>query len=298
MKRISVSTMAVLMLLSGITSAHSYHSAFRWRIRYSPYAFSHKNPSGLVCGVLRYSPYAFSEKNPTGLAPYYLRYSPYAFSCSNPSGLVPDYYRYSPYAFSHKNPSGLISDYCWSYYWPYYYYPNAYSRTISDLVDRTANSRCCVYRHDDSNRLCETKVSYEEKAIIRRERAKWAAEYANKMKMIREKDGKEIIYNYLKNNAIEDFEVDRLLKIGSKTISINFVFKDKNIIIKYWNPEEIKALMQQSGYKKIYYEQYEQQWKDFCKKHEENGGKVYQIESADKQEILSKLSLYMGLIEG
>ena len=298
MKRISVSTMAVLILLPGITSARSYRAAVRWRIRYSPYAFSHKNPSGLVCGVLRYSPYAFSKKNPTGLVPYYLRYSPYAFSRGNPFGLVPDYYRYSPYAFSHKNPSGLISDYCWYYYLPYHYYSYAYSRKRSGLVDCNANSCSRVCSCDSSNRSYGNKVSYREKTIARRERTKSATEYANKMNMIREKDGKEIIYKYLKNNDIEDFEMDRLLKIDNKTVSVNFVFRDKNIIIKYWNPQEIDSLTQQTGYKKTFYEQYEQQWKDFCKKHEENGGKVYKIESVDKQEILSKLSLCMELIEG
>ena len=118
------------------------------------------------------------------------------------------------------------------------------------------------------------------------------------MSTLREKDGMQIIYNYLKSNNINDFEMDRLFKVNNKTVSVTFIFRDKNIIIKYWNPEEIQSLLQQPDYKKTYYEQYKQQWVESCQKHEENGGKVYQIESVDKEEILSKLSLYQELTEG
>jgi hypothetical protein len=92
--------------------------------------------------------------------------------------------------------------------------------------------------------------------------------------------------------------MDRLLAIDNKTISVNFVLRKKNIIIKYWNPEEIQSLIQKPEYKRSYYEQYAQQWKDLCKKHQEKGGKIYLIESADRNEILNKLSLCQELTEG
>ena len=125
-----------------------------------------------------------------------------------------------------------------------------------------------------------------------------ATEHAKKRSMLREKDGMQIIYSYLKSNSIDDFQIDRLFKVENKTVSVNFVFRDKNIIIKYWNPEEIRSLLQQSGYKKTYYEKYLKQWNELCQKHEDKGGKIYQIESADKEEILSKLSLCRELGEG
>jgi hypothetical protein len=273
MKRISIFTISILMLASGISNAISRHVPYRFRTRYSPYAFSYKHPSGLICGELEYSPYTFSHKHPSGLIPYYFRYSPYAFSQGNPSGLIPYYYRYSPYAFSPGNPSGLISDYCSSYFVPYAYY-TSFSGSIN----------CCPNNRRLSTAQRETKVR--------------TTEYAKKMNMLREKDGMQIIYNYLKNSNINNFEMDRLFKAENKTVSVNFVFRDKNIIIKYWNPDEVRNLMQQSGYKKTYCEQYQQQWKDICKKHEEKGGKVYHIESADKEEILNKLSLCLETIEG
>jgi len=295
MKRISMSTIVLLMLVSSATTARSYRVPDRFRVRSSPYAFSYKHPSGLISGVLEYSPYAFSHKYPSGLVHYHLRYSPYALSRENPSGLVPYYFRYSPYAFSHKHPSGLVSDYC--YYYPYDYCFRTDNCKNSDLVD--CNTNCCphVYSHNNPDGPNYTKNYYRENTNAQRQKAKRATVYGNKIKAIRKKDGMHIIYSYLKNN-IDDFEMNRLFKVNSKTVSVNFIFKDKNIIIKYWDPEEIRSLLQQSGYKKTYYEQYREQWKDFRQKHEEKGGKIYQIDSADKQEILNKLSLYHELIEG
>ncbi|MBU3923749.1 MAG: hypothetical protein KJ592_02435 [Nanoarchaeota archaeon] len=58
---------------------------------------------------LKYSPYAFSFDNPSGLVSEDARYSPYVFSFDNPSGLVSNDARYSPYAFDHKS-SGLVVD--------------------------------------------------------------------------------------------------------------------------------------------------------------------------------------------
>jgi hypothetical protein len=288
MKRISVFTIAVFMLSIGITSsiAYSYSVPDRFRARYSPYAYSSKHTSGLISGELESNPYAYSIKNPSGLAPYYLSYSPYAFSTRNTSGLVPYYFRYSPYAYSSQNPSGLISEYYAYYYAPRDFYLRPYDYESFKKAD-------CYY--DCPAQSNNTKYYYRQTSSAKRERT---TTYANKMNMLREKDGMQIIYNYLKSNNINDFEMDRLFKVDNKTVSVSFIFRDKNIIIKYWNPEEVSSLLEQPGYKKTYYEQYKQQWAEFCQKHEENGGKVYQIESADKEDILNKLSLYQELGEG
>ncbi|OHB60012.1 MAG: hypothetical protein A2167_03785 [Planctomycetes bacterium RBG_13_46_10] len=286
MKRISVFTVAVLMLSPGITSAITYRYCIpdRFRVRYSPYAYSSTNTSGLISGELEYSAYAYSFKNPSGLVPYYYRYSPYAFTHRNPSGLIPHYYRYSPYAYSTQNPSGLVSEYYTYRYIPRYYYHGSYNCESSN-------------KYESPNRSNNTGCYYGQTAYIG-ERTTRTSDYIKKMSALREKDGMQIIYNYLRNNNINNFEMDRLFKVDNKTVSVTFIFRDKNIIIKYWNPEEIQSLQQQTDYKKTYYEQYKQQWTDFCRKHEENGVKIYQIESADKEEILSKLSLYQELAEG
>jgi len=173
----------------------------------------------------------------------------------------------------------LISESCSYHYFPYDYYPYAYNSKSSGLVDCDTN----FYRD-----------AYSYKPAVKPRLAPCSTQ--SPKRGYNDSDGKEIIYGYLKSNNIDDFDVDRLLKIHNKTISVNFVFRDKNIIIKYWNPEEIQSLMQQAGYQKSYYQKYEQQWKDFCREYKEKGGKVYQIESSNKEEILNKLSLYRELL--
>jgi len=298
MKRISVFTVTVLMLSPSITNAITYRTPGYFHIRYSPYAFSSKNPSGLISSELKYSSYALSRKNPSGLVPRYLRYSPYALSSKNPTGLVPFYFRYSPYALSSKNPSGLISDYYSFYFFPYDYPFYFRGCKASGLGDCSAN--CCpnVCSNESSSRSNDTRYYYEQTSSIQRERTRMATEYAKRRSILREKDGMQIIYSYLKSNSTDDFQIDRLFKVENKTVSVNFVFRDKNIIIKYWNPEETRSLSQESGYKKTYYEKYLKQWNELCQKHEDKGGKIYLIESADKEEILSKLSLCRELTEG
>jgi len=268
MKRISVFTIVMLMLVPGISKARTryYGISVRFRTRHSPYAFSHKHPSGLIDGDLQYSPYAVGHY-PGGLAPYWLRYS--------------------PYAFSNKHPSGLISDHGYYYYLPYGYYPYVYRYRYPGPVDCNPHSYSTSdYEH--ANPSNGTRNSHEEKLRAHR----------NRINMVRQNDGKEIIYNYLKNKNIDEFQVDRIFSVDNKTVSVNFVFRDKNLIIKYWNPEQLQALLQQPGYKRNFYEKYEQTWMDLYEKHKQAGGKVYHIASANREEILNKLSLCSELNEG
>ena len=85
MKRISL----IIALLVLVPAASQARHSQRYRIRYSPYAFSYHN-SGLIPGGIKYSPYAFTPSN-SGLVYEGTRYTPYAFSYHNP-GLVVDYY--------------------------------------------------------------------------------------------------------------------------------------------------------------------------------------------------------------
>jgi hypothetical protein len=93
-----------------------------------------------------------------------------------------------------------------------------------------------------------------------------------------------------KGNNI-DFRTDKVFQIAGRTVSVDFVLKDRNIIIKYWNPVEILSLQEQPGYRKNYYEQYLASWKDFCGQYQRAGGKIHQIVSADTEVIVAKLPL-------
>lgn len=93
MKRISILTIVVLLAATSLAQARRYGYGRRCgynrdRVRWSIHT------QGLISGDLYYSPHASGFDN-TGLVPYWVRYSPYAFSFKHPSGLVNDYASYT-----------------------------------------------------------------------------------------------------------------------------------------------------------------------------------------------------------
>ena len=258
MKRISMLAIAILTIVPSVTKGYYYFgyvSSIRYRTRWSPYVH------GLISGDVHYSPYAYKYGH---------------------SGLVSDDVRYSPYAFSYKHPSGLISDH--GSYSPRHvlYYIN------SGLVDCDARRSSYAFRHNPSNPSDKMKQSYEKRLRARRTIIEKSKRDRRKINMTRQKGREEIICGYLKSKNI-DFKTNRFLKIDDKTVSVDFLLKDKNIIIKYWNPEEIQSLAQQPEYKRLFYEKYKESSSSFCEEYKKAGGKVYQIESANEREILARL---------
>ncbi len=276
MKRISLLTIVMLMVASGVAKANIYgYSSLRNRVRWSPYAFSHKR-SGLVSGYLRYSPYAFNHKNP--------------------SGLIDEYARYTPYAFSHKN-SGLVYD-SYSRSYPAYYAPYYRIQRAPVVVVHSVRQPPCAPNYKYSQSSSKANNSYQEKLIARRQRIKQLRDSRKQINMAKAKDAKEIICRYLNSKNIDDFEMTGILRIDGKTVNINFLLRDKNIMITYWDLDEVQSLVQQTGYKRNYLEKHEQEWKNLCKKYTQTGGKVYPITSADENEILVKLMLCPELNDG
>ena len=266
MKRISILAIVMLAIAPGVTKARSYCPP-RYRVRWSPYA------SGLISGDVYYSPYAYQYGH---------------------SGLVPGNFRYSPYAYGYKR-SGLVAD-PWGefgYYPSTIYYDTCYYSSVAD---------CGAYRSSDalsqkSSYMDETQASYEEKLEARKERLRKLRQSRQEKYMMRAKDGKEIISAYLKIKDI-DFRTNRIFQIENKTISVDFLLKDRNIIIKYWNPVEILSLEKQADYRRDFFKRYLESWKDFCGKYQGAGGKIYQIISADTEEIITKLLLCPELSDG
>lgn len=266
MKRISMLAIAMLTIVPSVTKGYycSYVSSIRYRTRWSPYVH------GLISGDVHYSPYAYKYGH---------------------SGLVSDDVRYSPYAFSYKHSSGLISDH--GSYSPHHvlYYIH------SGLVDCDAHRSSYAFRHNPLNPPGRMKKTHNEKLKARRAIVEKSKRDRRKINMTRQKGREEIICRYLKSKNI-DFKTNRFLKIDNKTVSVDFLLEDKNIIIKYWNPEEIQSLAQQPEYKRLFYEKYKESSSSFCEEYKKAGGKVYQIESANEREILARLMLCHKLNDG
>jgi hypothetical protein len=218
---------------------------------------------------------------------YNLRYSPYA------SGLIPYGVRYSPYAFSHGH-SGLICDYSVHgfNYAPYVVVSS--TGCGPGVVGRKAVQCCRTVSHGCSGPAGNMRSIRESKLRARKERLERLREAADQTKVMRESDGKEIIYSYLKSKNL-NFRMNRLLKIESKTLSAEFLLQDKSLIIKYWNPDEIE---QQAGYREGICEKYQEKWRNLSQEFVANGGKIYEINGANKEEILSKLDLCSQLHGG
>jgi hypothetical protein len=270
MKRISLlTTIVILASVPCLTKARSYFPV-RYRTRWSPYA------SGLVTGDVYYSPYAFRVGH---------------------NGLVPGNVRYSPYAFGIKR-SGLVADPWWPYGFRFNYALDYQACRPSAAVGCSAPRPCQTSMRESLDLLDKMKSYNEEKLAARIERIEKRRESNKQINMGKGKDGKEIIYGYLKSRNIDDFEMKRLFKVNNKTVSVSFLLRDKNIMITYRDLGQVQSLLQQSGYKSNYYVRHEQAWRKFAQKYKQAGGKVYQITSADKEEILAKLMLCPELSDG
>ena len=259
MKRISILTMVLLVVGPSVAKARHYGLA-RYRTRWSIHTQS------LISGDVRYSPYAFKYGH---------------------SGLVPGDVRYSPYAFSHKN-SGLVTD---GWYGPYGYpyTPVGLSCPAADAAD------CDTYGSCGDSAPDEAQVTYAQKVRARKRRVAQLEQSRRQANATVQADAKQIISDYLKGRNI-DFRTNRVLCIDGKTISVDFLLKDRNIIIKYWDPAETLAVEQKAEYKRISYERYLASWKDFAGEYQESGGKIFQIISCEPDEILARLTDYHELI--
>jgi len=296
MKRISVLLLVLSAATTSVVEASYYHVPLRYQIHYSPYALSYHN-SGLVPGGVVYSPYAASYHS-SGLVPESVHYSPYAASY-HISGLVSESVRYSPYALSYHN-SGLISDSCVAYapcYFPYFScYPGGVQYAEYQCAQLSFTRNCPALRTDCGGTSDDWAPAVGE--VSRQAKRQQIQESREKLRALRKDDAAEVIRNYLQSKNIQDFDMDQLLKINNRTVSVDFVLRDRNIVIKYWNEEAIEALANEPEYKRSYYKNYKKDWEQICAKYEKNGDKVYFITGSDSQGITTLLKLCTDLEAG
>jgi hypothetical protein len=276
MKRISVFTIAILVTLPVVAKACYYYPfATRHRVRWSPYTHS------LVYGDVQYSPYAYKYGS-SGLVYRRLQYSPYANKYGK-SKLVHENVRYTPYAFGYKR-SGLVS-YPWDESYDYYYARPYHHERPCVVVYRSKSTFPCTSANRSSK--VHHKAKNNNRAIYKHKTEQLKRQNSHKVEQ-GELNAKDVIEAFLTLKNI-NYRTNRILSIEKKLISIDFVLTDQNTIIKYWNPEEILALKRQKNSRIFYYDNYLESYKDFCSEYLGNGGRIYQIITADNKEILKKL---------
>jgi len=250
MKRISL-WIALLALTPTITQARWHHSS-RYRVRYSPYAFSY-NHSGLIPGGLRYSPYAFGRGN---------------------SGLVYEGTRYTPYAFTYDNP-GLVLDY---YLWPITRYVPVPVCAGHVKSRRTQGAPPAVQRARSQSGATTPPGRTYAQSVPR-----------GSARPVREQDGLQIIRQHLRDRGIRNVGINHILRIDNQLVSVSFTVRDRNLIVKYWNPQGIESLPGKAAFKQKAFERYRTNWERLAATHESSGGRIYTIETADKERIVAAL---------
>jgi hypothetical protein len=228
-----------------------------------------------------------------GLVPNHLYYSPYAHKYGH-SGLVPYWVRYSPYAHTYNHRSGLVNDYAFGTNSIYYDPDSGIYKGASET-----NANCTVVVKDTAGEMADRKETRENriaKIKARREDIQQLAQARKLKRLANRSNGKETIVAYLKKNNI-NFRMNRLLSMKGKVLSADFILGDGRNIISFWDPVEIQALGQQAEHKKLAYQNYVNSWKDFCATYQQAGGKIVQIVSADREEVLAQLTSCDALSE-
>ncbi|MBN2128580.1 MAG: hypothetical protein JW741_03755 [Sedimentisphaerales bacterium] len=250
MKRISL-WIALLALTPTITQARWHHS-LRYSVRYSPYARDYHH-SGLIPGGLTYSPYVLGRGS---------------------SPLVYEGTRYTPYARTYDNP-GLVLDY---YLWP---------------VTRHVPVPVCVRQVRPSRPRgaapAVQRARAQGGAATPASRAYAQSGSRGSVRPVRERDGLQIIRQHLRDRGIGNAGISHILRIDGQLVSVSFTVGDRNLIVKYWNPEAIESLPGTTSYKQKAFERYRTNWQKLAAAHESHGGQIYTIETADEEQIVAAL---------
>ncbi|OHB67024.1 MAG: hypothetical protein A2Y77_12715 [Planctomycetes bacterium RBG_13_62_9] len=216
-----------------------------------------------ACCQIRYSPYALSYRH-SGLVPGGLDYSLHAFGY-NRSALVYGNVRYTPWALKYYN-SGLVADYCSyaapSYGYPYPVYSGYYTPAYARPCDRSQTIA--------PGRISNPRPAYQP-AVAKKP------------------DGMDIIRQRLRDKGIGAANINRILRVDNELISVDFLLKDRNLLIKYWNPQEIERLSAKEPFKQKLYEKYRQDWERFAGQYKQAGGDIYYVNASDSQAVAAAL---------
>lgn len=275
MRRISIAMM-LLVLMPGITRAG--HVARHHGIaRHAPSVFINESHYDLV----KYSPYAFGYHS-NGLVPGGIDYSPYAFRPGTP-GLVFEGMQYTPYAFNYGN-SGLVLNYYW-YPIPYVMYnPSCPAGQVPAAYKGISFRPCSGQPKDTSSypRYSQSTCTVPAPRSIDRPVAADTRD-----------DPLNVIRQHLRGQGFADVGVNRILRVDNKLVSADFTVGGRNLLIKYWDPEQVGDETRVAGNKMI--EKYKNDWEAFAGKYQQDGGEIYVVAASERTEIVAALDTCKSL---
>lgn len=147
-----------------------------------------------------------------------------------------------------------------------------------------------IVRPDKPPNLKERKENYAKKLQEHKTKISKVKKQREKVKAEEGLNERDIIFEYLQSKNINrnNIKTNNLLKIKNKTLSIDFFLKDKNLIIKYLNLEDIKQAIQNPLYKKSF-EKYVKDWEKLGEKYIKEGWKIKIMKANNEGEIKRKL---------
>ena len=259
MKRIYILAWIALAITSNVVFARHYTSP-RDRVHYSPYAFDFDH-CGLVPGCVEYNPYAFDRDH---------------------SGLVSETMDYTPYAFSFEH-NGLINT------------------EVCCLGSRMAPCNTSSVRENQRLARSIDGLADSIKDMAIQKGGAWQAPRSlaptyntpPSRANCRGTDPWYLVRDYLNEVIPGQYRLTRTLKIDQDTLSFDIVLKDRDLIIKYWNPTGILALQQTSGYKEKILSKYMASWASFEVERDAAGFRTHHIISSDMGQVLEELANYL-----
>ncbi len=188
---------------------------------------------------------------------YGVRYSPYALSYYS-SGLVPCGVEYTPYALSYHN-SGLVYGYGVCDYGGYgFVLPGFFHHGRGGHAVRHAPP--AVRRHAQ-----ETP------------------------RPVRPPDGMAVIRQHLHAKGLTSVDISRIMRVEDQLLSVDFLVKDRDLLIKYWNPKGIEQLSAKEPFKQKAYANYKENWEKFAEQFRQKGGEIYYVNASEPQTIVAAL---------
>ena len=260
MKRISL-CVALLACMPGIAAAYCYSSCY-CGVHYSPYALSYYG-SGLVPGYVTYSPYALSYEG-SGLINECTQYTPYALSYYS-SGLVPGY--------------GVCPDVYCDYALPLCGVPFHHG------VRGVAHALSPVHHGTPGHAQPAHPPSHPGPGVRPPHPCSPRAESPRHDDC----DGMDVIRQHLRGRGFAGVSINRILRVDDELISVDVLIKDRNLLIKYWNPEKVERLSAKEACKQRVYAKYKQDWERFAEQYRQTGGEIYTVSASEPQTIVAAL---------
>jgi len=216
---------------------------------------------------VHYSPYALRYEG-TALVPGGLDYSVHAVSYGS-SGLVYEGVRYTPYALGY-NSSGLIYAYS-----SFCSYPGVAYPVYSGIV---AHPSVGAHRQPAAA-SCVARATRNTPQTTRHAQGRTQNEM-NATRVIRE---------HLQTKGFDQVSVNRVLSIDGNIISADFTIRELNLLVKYWNPDQIDALGTKSRLRLQAYKNYKRDWERFAEQYARDGGTVCSVTESNAQTIVAAL---------